>query len=119
MLETYPKKMLQQETPSLILDYNVQHKQISKIIQRHWHILKNDKDLNNILPELPSIIYRRALIIRDMVVKSVIEPPHQVPYSFSQEKVSFLVEIAMRANMLRNFRAKGWNLQRPPQVRDI
>lgn len=44
MLEIHPKKMFSQETSSLILDYSVQHKQASKIIQRYWHILKNDKE---------------------------------------------------------------------------
>ncbi|XP_040183666.1 uncharacterized protein LOC120916795 [Rana temporaria] len=56
--------------PSLILDYNVQHKEINKLIQRHWHVLLGDKDLQTILPKKPNIIYKRAPTLRDLLVKS-------------------------------------------------
>lgn len=53
MLQNKPKKKLQQETPCLILDYNVQYKDIAKLIQRH--ILKKIRILK--------IFYRIALIL--------------------------------------------------------
>lgn len=86
MLEECPKKRFQQEAPSIILDFNTQHKDVAKVIQKHWHILKNDKDLKEILPERPNIVYKRAPTIRDLIVKSVIDPPSKPAYTFFSGK---------------------------------
>lgn len=82
MLQNKEKKIYQQEAPCLILDYNVQHKDVAKVVKRHWHILRNDRDLQKILPVRPNIIYRRAPTLRDLMVKSVVEPLPKTGYTF-------------------------------------
>lgn len=86
MIEEHPKKSFQQEVPSIILDFNTQFKDVARVIQKHWHILKNDKDLKGILPEKPNIVYKRAPTIRDLIVKSVIDPPPVPTYTFFSGK---------------------------------
>lgn len=44
----------------IILDYNIQHKKLKKIIMKHWDILKKDCMLGTILPSRPRFIYKRA-----------------------------------------------------------
>lgn len=44
----------------IILNYIIQHKQVEKIIKRHWCILLADKHLQEILPNFPKFVYRRA-----------------------------------------------------------
>lgn len=66
-----------------VLDFNVQFKDIEKIIHRHWYILKEDKHLQKILPEKPLIIYKRAPTLRDIIVKNVVEPPPKNKFSFN------------------------------------
>lgn len=45
------------------------------MITRHWHILKSDSGLRDILPARPRFIYKRAPTLHDQLVKSVIDPP--------------------------------------------
>lgn len=59
----------------IILDYNVQHRQVERIIQRHWHMLQADKHLHTILPNKPKFVYKKAPTIQDNLVKSVIDSP--------------------------------------------
>ena len=86
MLQDKPKKCQQQTAPVLILDYNSQYKDVAKLIGRHWHILKGDKDLGKLLPEKPRIVYKRAPTLRNLIVKSVVEPPSKPGYSFFSGK---------------------------------
>lgn len=67
--------MCQQDQVPLVFDYNFQHKKIESIISRHWHILKSDTGLREVLPDRPKFIYKRAPTLRDRLVKSVIDPP--------------------------------------------
>lgn len=82
------QELLEDKTPTcqldqvpLVLDYNFQHKKIENIVSRHWHILKSDKGLGELLPEKPKFIYKRASTLRDRLVKSVIDPPKRL-FSF-------------------------------------
>lgn len=56
----------------IILEYNTQYKQIERIIQRHWHILQEDKHLHNI-PDHPKFVYKKAPTIRDKIIRSVLD----------------------------------------------
>ena len=56
------------------------------MIKRHWQILKNDKDLKQILPDKPRILYKRAPTLRNLVVKTVVEPPPKPGYTFFSGK---------------------------------
>ena len=60
----------EQELP-IILNYNIQHRQIESILRKHWPILKADRQLQSILPIIPRVIYRRAPTLRDLVAKNV------------------------------------------------
>lgn len=35
---------------NLILDYNIQHKQFERIVNKHWEVLRKDKILETVLP---------------------------------------------------------------------
>ena len=75
LLEIKEKPNNKPDSVPMILDYNIHHKKIEKIINRHWHILKADTKLKEILPERPKFIYKRAPTLRDQLVKSVVDPP--------------------------------------------
>lgn len=59
----------------MILDFNIQHKQFEKIVQKHWPILKLDRTLGPVLPDRPLFIYKRAPSLRDRLAPGVIDPP--------------------------------------------
>lgn len=86
MIHAPKKAQPYSEVPSLVLDFNVQFKDIEKIIRRHWYILKEDKHLQKILPEKPLIIYKRAPTLRDIIVNNVVEPPPKNKFSFLNGK---------------------------------
>lgn len=75
MIHTQKKVSPLSDAPALILDFNVQHKDIEKIFKKYWYILKEDKHLQSILPDKPLIIYKRATTLRDLIVKNVVDPP--------------------------------------------
>lgn len=60
----------EQDHVPFVLDYNIQHKKIVKVIQHHWHILQSDKYLQGILPKRPRFIYRRAPSISEKCCRS-------------------------------------------------
>lgn len=74
LIEYKIQQVCQSDQP-IILDYSIQHRKIEKII--HWHILQTDKHLQSILPNRPRYIYKRAPIIQNQVVKSVVDPPQK------------------------------------------
>lgn len=78
-----------QEAPALVLDYNVQYKDIGKIFKKHWHILKRDRHLESILPDKPVIIYKRATTLQDLIVKNVVDPPLKNQFLFFSGKGFF------------------------------
>lgn len=63
------------DTIPIIFEYSTQHKQIEKIIKRHWSILLADRHLQDNLPTLPKFVYRRAPTICDKIVKNIPDPP--------------------------------------------
>ena len=86
MLQGNIKKQRDMMAPAIILDYNIQHKDVEKLIKRHWHILKEDRHLKSILPEKPNIVYKRAPTIKDILVKNVVDPPPKSGYTFFNTK---------------------------------
>lgn len=59
----------------IILDYNAQYKKIEKIRKRHWHILLMDTHLQELLPQNPKFVYKRAPTLRDKIIKNIPDPP--------------------------------------------
>ncbi|CAI9613040.1 unnamed protein product [Staurois parvus] len=66
----------------IIMPYNKQYKDVQRIINKHWDILKLDKDLKDSIPENPRFIYKKAPNIRDKIVKNVLNPPKQNSLTF-------------------------------------
>lgn len=50
---------------------------MEKIFRGYWPILRAKKHLNEILPELPKLTYRKASILRDRIAKNVVDPPNK------------------------------------------
>lgn len=89
MIHTQKKTSLILEAPALILNFNVQHKDIEKIKKKYWYILREDKHLQSILPDKPFIVYKRANTLRDPIVKNVVDPPSTNSFSFFNGKGFF------------------------------
>ena len=105
MLQGDKKIQRKSEAPAIILDYNVQHKDVEKLLKKHWHILATDKHLKNILPIKPNIVYKRAPTIRDL--------PRGVDIHFLIKKFFFLANIVLLVLMLKALSLKGpifWGL---------
>lgn len=68
------------------MDFNMQHKQIEKIVKKYWNIVKADRHLGTILPEKSRFTYRRAPTLRDRIAKDVLDPPSQNKCSFFDGK---------------------------------
>lgn len=45
---------------SSITTYNFEHNKMNRILKKHWHLLKSDPMLRDIIPAYPSIIYRQG-----------------------------------------------------------
>lgn len=65
----------------LMMDYNVQYKQIETICKKYWNIIKADRHLGTILPEKPKFTYHRAPTLRDIIAKNVLDPPAQKAFN--------------------------------------
>uniref|UniRef100_A0A1B8Y0Y5 Helix-turn-helix domain-containing protein n=1 Tax=Xenopus tropicalis TaxID=8364 RepID=A0A1B8Y0Y5_XENTR len=50
--------------------YNNQWPSIKSILQRHWSVLKGDRDLGPILPHVPNLVARRSTSLGDLLVHS-------------------------------------------------
>lgn len=95
------------EAPALVLDFNVQYKDIEKILKKYWYILKGDQHPQSILPDKPVIMYKRATTLRDLIMRNVVDPPSSNPFSFfNGQGFFFHVNIVLHANILKNFREK-------------
>lgn len=75
LLLNKPAQKRQELPPALIMDYNIQYKQVERIIEKYWNVLKCDDILKTLIPDKPRFIYRRATNLRDQLVKNVVEPP--------------------------------------------
>ena len=57
-----------------IMDYFDQQKEIKKIMQKYWGVLKMDGDIKHIIPTYPKITYRKRACLRDILVSSFLQP---------------------------------------------
>lgn len=80
----------------IILNYNVQYKQVESFLRKYWPIFRADIQLCTILPEQPKFTYRRAPMLRDIISKNFTDPPScpAILLSF-REKVFFSVKGVM------------------------
>ncbi|OCT99908.1 hypothetical protein XELAEV_18005692mg [Xenopus laevis] len=59
----------------MIGEFSSQHKAITQILTKHWHILEQDKDLKQIIGDGPLITLRRSTNLRNQLTKSHLAPP--------------------------------------------
>lgn len=64
------KKRNESNTVRFITDYNNQFKEISRIISKHFNILKLDKRLSPLLPTVPQVTFRRARTMKNILAPS-------------------------------------------------
>lgn len=60
----------------IILVLNIQHKHLEKLFKKHCPVLRSENHLQNILPEQPRFVYRRAPTLRDIIAKNVPDSPN-------------------------------------------
>uniref|UniRef100_A0A8C5WHQ7 Reverse transcriptase domain-containing protein n=1 Tax=Leptobrachium leishanense TaxID=445787 RepID=A0A8C5WHQ7_9ANUR len=69
LLQYKPKKKIKEEV-LFLCDYNSKAQNMKKIIRKHWHVLRKDKDLNGILGEQPKIVFRGVKNLKMNLVHS-------------------------------------------------
>lgn len=94
------KKFTPYQGVPIILNDNIQFKQILKIFKKHWPILKTEKQLRTILSEQPKFVYRRAPTLSDIIAKNLPNPPSKSEqFKFFQGKGFFPLKDAMPVEM--------------------
>lgn len=70
-----PKDNRAEDGPLFITQFGQQSKDVVKILNKHWDVLRLDPVLSTILPTQPRVVFRRAPTIANKVVRSYIDPP--------------------------------------------
>lgn len=65
-----PAPKMSENVVTFVSEYSTSSKQVKRIINRHWKLLKCDPSLNH-LPERPRFCFKRGKNIRDLVVSSM------------------------------------------------
>lgn len=65
-----PKPRDSSNPTRIIMRFSRQHVTVKNILQKHWSILTDDPTLKTLLPKQPSITFRRATSLKDMLVQS-------------------------------------------------
>lgn len=86
MIQNTVKNTEYNNTLSLVVDFNAQHKQIERIVRKYWNIIKANRHLGVILPEKPRFTYWRAPTLRDRLARNVLDPPTRKNLSFFEGK---------------------------------
>lgn len=66
----------------LIRRYSCQHFSVRRMLNKHWHIIKNDPVLGPSLPDRPQLVFRGAPSISSRVVSAACDPPVHKPMFF-------------------------------------
>lgn len=67
----YKKKEKDSKTITRVITrFNAEHRRISNIIEKHWHLLHEDDQLAQFLSPWPSITYKKVTSIKDRLVHS-------------------------------------------------
>lgn len=67
-----------------ITNFSCQHSKVKHIMTRHWHILKNDRVLESILPDKPQVVFRGVPSLKDRLAPNILNPPTNRPNFFSE-----------------------------------
>lgn len=60
---------------AFVTGFNLDYIKVEKSLKKFCPILMKDTTLNKILSRKPSFIYRKALGLRNMIAKNVVDPP--------------------------------------------
>lgn len=71
------------KTP-FITSFSNQHQNINHFINKHWHILGNNRILNTILPVKPWVVFPGVPSLGDKLAPNVLNPPKNKPYFFRE-----------------------------------
>lgn len=55
---------------SFVTTYNQNQRYIRAILERHWHVLKTDPFLKELIPYKPNMIFRRAQALKNILAPS-------------------------------------------------
>lgn len=58
-----------------ITPYSVQHNGIKQLLNKHWHIIKNDTVLGSMLPPKPKVIFKGVPSLQGRVAPNILNPP--------------------------------------------
>lgn len=97
---------------SFFTAFSTQYKQIKKITNKHWKVLRNDRFLGPVLLERAGVIFRGAWSIQGEIAPNIIDSPKRVSF-FQQCKGYYPYH---RCNVcLHNIgrRRKKWTLLHP------
>lgn len=47
------------------------YRNITKVMNKHWHVLQSNPNLGLLLPEAPQVVFRRASMLKNMVALSI------------------------------------------------
>ncbi|OCT55832.1 hypothetical protein XELAEV_18003247mg [Xenopus laevis] len=84
------KSKINNDHISFITTYNQSKNKFEKILKKHWHILRNDKDLSNYLTKNPRILYKKPQTIKQILVPSCIPVEKKQTRTFlTQDTVGF------------------------------
>ncbi|OCT65828.1 hypothetical protein XELAEV_18042078mg [Xenopus laevis] len=70
----------------VIGEFSSQHKEISGILQKHWHILEQDADLREAVGSHPLITYRRSKNLHDRLTHSHYNNPTKLTWLTNSTK---------------------------------
>lgn len=63
-------------TARFVSTFNSKHRAITKIINKHYNILKRDQVLAPLLPPRPQVTFRRSLTVNNIIVPSKLTKPN-------------------------------------------
>ena len=67
-----------------ITSYSIQHGSVKQLINKHWHLVKNDPVLKELLPERSRVIFKGAPSLRNRIAPNILNPPCSVPNFLEQ-----------------------------------
>ncbi|OCT64993.1 hypothetical protein XELAEV_18041234mg [Xenopus laevis] len=67
-------------------DFSREHKDITRILTKHWHILEQDRDLKQIIGDRPLITFRRSRNIGDQLTHSHYKTPTNTTWLTNKTK---------------------------------
>ena len=78
-----------QSCAPFITNYSIQHGSIKQLLNKHWHLARNDPILKGLLPEKPRVVFRGAPSLRNQVAPNILNPPQNGLNTFFNQLTGF------------------------------